>query len=363
MRATAVVSHTDCPFCKVTVAVQNNGRLAPHTRGKGSIQKFLKRKRDCKGSGFLAEPDRRKPCAKYWTAEQEQILRELWPKAEMQEVLRALSPRSELSISQHAVKLGVRREFFRKPWTAEQIKLFRKLYPHQPVPQTAAACGHTVTQCYGRAKKLGLSLSPEYRRAYLSRCGNQLAAHSASIVARFPKGHVPLNKGLRRPGWYRGRMRETQFKKGQRPTNTVPVGAIIPNADGYLRVKVTNLPEGPGKRGGSSPNWKFLHRIIWEAAHGPIPRGYRIWWKDGNHRNCSLANLELLSGKDHMKRTTIHNWPEPVRRVIQLAGALKRKINQREKRNGKDNLGPKGQIVRDARLARQGRVTRAVGSR
>jgi len=34
--------------------------------------------------------------------------------------------------------------------------------------------------------------------------------------------------------------------------------------------------------------------------------GLYIWWKDGNHRNCALENLELLSGADHMARTTVH---------------------------------------------------------
>jgi hypothetical protein len=85
----------------------------------------------------------------------------------------------------------------------------------------------------------------------------------------------------------------------------MPVGTVKPNADGYLRMKVSDFPEPPGERGANSPNWKFLHVMVWEDAHGRIPKGHRIWWKDRNHKNCALENLELLSDKEHMARTTI----------------------------------------------------------
>lgn len=99
------------------------------------------------------------------------------------------------------------------------------------------------------------------------------------------------------------------------------------NGDGYLVRKISDLPNNG--RGALDRNWEFVHKRVWEDAHGPIPKGHRIWWKDRNHSNCALENLELLSDKEHMKRTTIHNWPPDLKHAIMMAGALRRKIREK----------------------------------
>lgn len=43
----------------------------------------------------------------------------------------------------------------------------------------------------------------------------------------------------------------------------------------------------------------YLHRCVWEAAHGAIPEGFHIHHKDENRENNDLSNLEALSPKDH----------------------------------------------------------------
>lgn len=45
----------------------------------------------------------------------------------------------------------------------------------------------------------------------------------------------------------------------------------------------------------------YLHVLVWERAHGPIPRNYDVHHKDQNKLNYSLENLELLSKSDHKK--------------------------------------------------------------
>lgn len=45
---------------------------------------------------------------------------------------------------------------------------------------------------------------------------------------------------------------------------------------------------------------KFLHRAVWEDAHGPIPAGFHIHHKDGNRDNNSIENLEAVDGSDHL---------------------------------------------------------------
>lgn len=44
---------------------------------------------------------------------------------------------------------------------------------------------------------------------------------------------------------------------------------------------------------------KFLHRAIYEASNGPIPRGHHIHHKDKDTLNNLLDNLECLSKESH----------------------------------------------------------------
>lgn len=59
---------------------------------------------------------------------------------------------------------------------------------------------------------------------------------------------------------------------------------------------------------------KRLHRLIWEKAYGPIPKGHHIHHKDGNRLNNSIENLECISHEEHlslhMKENSekIHVW-------------------------------------------------------
>lgn len=49
---------------------------------------------------------------------------------------------------------------------------------------------------------------------------------------------------------------------------------------------------------------RYLHRAIWVAYNGEIPKGYHIHHKDGNKDNNDISNLELLSVSQHMR---LHN--------------------------------------------------------
>ncbi len=218
-----------------------------------------------------------------------------------------------------------------KKWTPEEIETLRERYPHEPTARLARELGRSVGNVYQAAARFGLAKSAEYLsspNACRLRRGDNVGS-----ACRFQKGHVPANKGLRRPGWAPGRMRETQFKKGSMigaaQHNYVPIGSLRVSKDGYLERKVTDDHPVPARR------WVGVHRLVWQDANGPIPDGMIVVFKPGMRsavlEEITADKLECITRVEIMKRNTYHNLPQPLPKLVQLRGALNRKINRRER--------------------------------
>jgi hypothetical protein len=216
----------------------------------------------------------------------------------------------------------------REYWSEEEIAWLRLLYPHVKTTRLADAFERTERQVYKRAARMGLRKTSEYLESpdacRLRRGGNVGAAN------RFPKGHVPANKGLRRPGYAPGRMAETQFKRGQRNGKAaeqhMPIGATR-LVDGYEYTKVSDVPSVPWTR-----NWKPSHRLLWERHFGAIPPRHVITFRNGNRADIRIDNLECISQREHRTRNSIHNLPAPLKEVVQIRAGLVRRIHNRQRK-------------------------------
>lgn len=209
-------------------------------------------------------------------------------------------------------------------WSAAEDALLRKIYPHEPTAVVAKRLRRSQYAVNARADKFGLKKSAAYLAspaAYRFRRG-----YHKGWDYRFTKGHVPANKGLRRPGWHRGRMKETQFKKGVRQGVAVklwkPIGTERISKDGYLERKVNN--DLPLQR-----RWRAVHLILWESVHGPLPPGHAVAFKNGDKTDIRLENFELITRRELMARNTVHNLPKPLKSAIHLLGQLRRRIRER----------------------------------
>jgi hypothetical protein len=121
----------------------------------------------------------------------------------------------------------------------------------------------------------GLDLKVTQIRAFMK--NNNL---KNGLDFRFNPGHVPPNKGKKGMGGWG----PTQFKKGQKPHNYMPVGSERVNGDDYVDIKVAD----PNK-------WRGKHILVWEKHNGPVPKGHAIIFGDGNRRNFDINNLILVS--------------------------------------------------------------------
>ena len=272
---------------------------------------------------------------KPWSAEDERALIALYP-ATRTEKLAQLFGRTRSAVASRAKMLKVQKNpnvigvGAKRKWGQKEDAQLRALYPNTPTKEIGEEMGRPFWCIYGRAAKLGLRKTQEYLNSPAAcrlRRGDNVGA-----AFRFKKGMIPQNKGLRRPGWAPGRMAETQFKKGERrgvaAKNWCPIGTIRPDSEGFLRIKVREGVKGEAYGFGNVKIWPLLNRHVWESHRGPIPSGHIVVFKDGNRANCAFENLELISFADNMRRNTVHNLPKPLSQVIQLRGALTRKLRR-----------------------------------
>lgn len=244
-------------------------------------------------------------------------------------------------------------------WTKAEDKFIRDRYPNERAASLAPFLGRSIPAIHGRAKILGVEKSETFWKSDAS--GRIPTGNPDGIgkSGRFPKGHAPANKGLRRPGWHRGRMRETQFTKGHKRNQwkEIPLGGYrLETKQRIWLVKVRM--DGP-----SQYRWKPLARLVWERERGPIPKGYvvriRGWDTKGpeSPEAVTIDRLECLSMADNLRQNSIYRFPEPIVKAIKAKGYLSRAINKatgrtrngkaRRRSRGEHDLGTADAPVRD----------------
>jgi hypothetical protein len=140
---------------------------------------------------------------------------------------------------------------------------------------------------------------------------------------RFSAGNVPWNKGLK--GYAPEPFVANQFKPGQHSHRWVPIGTErFSTRDGILERKVADT-------GDRRADWRPVHRLNWEEAYGPIPDGFTLVFRDRDHSNVLIDNLELISRAELMARNSMHRLPPELREVIHLKCRLTRKINDHDR--------------------------------
>lgn len=213
-----------------------------------------------------------------------------------------------------------------KPWPAKAVAVLKRRYPHEPTKAIAADLGMTINAVYQKAQTLGLKKTEEYLNG--PHASRLRPGHQRGMGTRFQPGQAPLNKGVK--GWQAGgRATETQFKKGQMPHNTKPIGSYRFDASGTLQRKISN------DKGSNSKRWRGVHELVWIETNGPVPPKHIVVFKQGMRtiepEEITLDRVECISLAENMARNTYHNYPKPIAELIQLRGALVRKINAAER--------------------------------
>lgn len=225
----------------------------------------------------------------------------------------------------------------RKQWTKEEYWRYQNRYPkgmYEFIRDNSwGVSSKDMAEMVN--EKFGTSFSPTMMKQFRQRHGIK-----SGVKGWFQKGHAPGNKGKHLEDYItdperledvRRRISPTQFKKGQRPANEMPVGTVVVNSNGYkLRKKQME--------GTLWERWEFLHRAVWEEHNGPIPEGMAITFKDSDRTNCDIDNLMLVTKGENAALTRLGwRFDDPDLTTAALGVIrLKQEMN-RKKRNKRSN--------------------------
>jgi hypothetical protein len=213
-------------------------------------------------------------------------------------------------------------------WTEAERETLRQLYPDMRAEDVAQSMGMRASQIYRMAANLGLEKSEAFKASDKSGRVARGRMHPSMIASRFQPGLTPWNKGTNYVAG--GRSAETRFQKGRKPQesrNYQPIGSLRITEDGWLERKVTDDQSiYPARR------WVALHRLVWEAANGPIPAGHIVCFKPGMktaiEAEVTADKLICITRAENARRNSIWRKDPELARLYQLKGAITRQVNR-----------------------------------
>ena len=221
----------------------------------------------------------------------------------------------------------------KKQWTKEEYWKYQKRYPkgmYEFVRDnswgvSSKEMADMVNEKFGT--EFTQTMMKQFRQRHGIRSG---------CTGWYQRGHAPGTKGktLEEICGYDPekieKVRATQFKKGDRPANELPIGAITVNSYGYKIRK-------RAMEGKLWDRWEFLHRAVWEEHHGPVPDDMVVTFLDSNKLNCDISNLALVTKAENWEMTRMGlrfddpDLTEAGIGVVRLKKAIREKRKQRRK--------------------------------
>lgn len=218
----------------------------------------------------------------------------------------------------------------RLQWTADRVATLRQLYPDYAADIVARVIGGgcRVSAVHAKAKALGVKKSDAFKASDRSGRIQRGQQPPAMRATQFKPGQAPWNKGLSYVAG--GRSAETRFKKGtpaEQAHNYLPIGSVRVTKDGYLERKVTDDPSlFPARR------WVAVQRLVWEAVHGPVPKGHMVVFKPGMRTiveaDITIDRVECISRAENARRNHPAAKSPEYFKLVQLKGAITRQVQR-----------------------------------
>lgn len=213
----------------------------------------------------------------------------------------------------------------RKIWTPDELLMLKHLYPNTFTATLAKLFGCNIDVVYHQAHRIDLKKSAWYAASPMAQ--RLRADDSPGKAHRFQKGHVPANKGIKGVTGNHPNSRATQFKKGQKPHQTMPIGSYRLDKDETLQRKISE------QSGNNSKRWRSVHELVWIEHNGPVPPGHICVFKPGMRTNkleeITIDRVDCISLADHLRRNSVHRYGKKIAQLSQLRAQITRQINKR----------------------------------
>ena len=221
------------------------------------------------------------------------LVKEWAPKLRDKELAALVNDRCGTSFTASSMKAFRGNHGYRngmKQWTGAEYWKYQTKYPQGMYEYIRDnSWGVSSADMARKVKELfGYEMTPTRMKQFRQRHGIR-----SGVTGWYQKGHPPGTKGKTieeicgHDPEKLAKVRSTQFKKGERPANELPIGAVTV-VNGYkLRKK--------SMTGTQWERWEFLHRAVWEEHNGPIPEGMVVTFKDSDPMNCDITNLILIT--------------------------------------------------------------------
>lgn len=215
-------------------------------------------------------------------------------------------------------------------WRPEQLFMLRWLYPDFKADEVAQCIGRSVGSVHRKAVLLEIGKSEAFKASFASDRIQAVNTDPRMLATRFEPGHKTWNEGVKGSTGLHENCRKTQFKPGQKPHTTAPVGAYRINVTkGIPRLEQkTNDKPGP-----NHVRWIPVTRLVWEQHNGPIPPKHIVVFADSKQATTVLEEITVdklicISRKENARRNSLYSKDHELGRLAQLKGAITRQINR-----------------------------------
>lgn len=205
-------------------------------------------------------------------------------------------------------------------WTDDEVKILIKMYPDHNCTQISKHINRSVISIESKAFRLKLKKEADW-------LNNPNANKFVKGYAK-EKGIIPHNKGKKQSDYMSAeaieKIKGTHFKKGHKPVHASPIGSIVlrgqkDDVKPYQWIKI------------SEKKWIPLHHKIWQEKNGKIPKNHIIIFKDSDHMNTVIDNLEMITKSELIDRNRDSKYPMELRELIRIKNQLIKKLWQRTK--------------------------------
>lgn len=196
-----------------------------------------------------------------------------------------------------------------QPYTRGDLAWIRENFISATPADIEAELGRSMAAVSQQARRMGLRRKP----------GGQ-----------FPPGNTPWNAGTKGVVGLHPNSRRHHFRPGTSPHNEMPIGSyrvLRGKGPDQLQLKTSDQPGPPHRR------WTPVTRLVWEAAHGPVPPGHIVVWRDKRQATTDLAGitadkLECITRAEHAARNHPRSKHPVLAQLAQLRGAITRQVNR-----------------------------------